>query len=88
MMKTMTVRDIRLKWPDAERQLVREGEITVTRDGKPVARLLTNVPPAAGRRKRWNPEAHVRWLRRFWATQPAQPPSEPMLAADRADRPL
>ena len=45
-MKTMTVRDIRLKWPEAERALAREREIVVTRDGKPVARILPYEAPS------------------------------------------
>ena len=36
----MSVRDIRLKWPEAERKLATVGEIVVTRDSKPVARIL------------------------------------------------
>ena len=36
IMKTMTVRDVRQKWPEAERSLVIEGEIVITRDGKPI----------------------------------------------------
>jgi len=36
----MTVRDVRQRWPEAERLLGVEGEIIITRDGKPVARLL------------------------------------------------
>lgn len=39
-MKTITVRDVRQRWPEAERSLAEEGEIVITRDGKPVARLL------------------------------------------------
>ena len=39
-MKTMTVRDIRQKWPEAERALAVEGEIIVTRDSKPVAKII------------------------------------------------
>jgi antitoxin (DNA-binding transcriptional repressor) of toxin-antitoxin stability system len=85
-MRRMTVRDVRLKWPEAERQLAAEGEITITRDGKPVARLLPYVPPHGHRRKRWDAEAHLRWLQRFWAKQPKQPSSDELLAADRADR--
>ena len=34
------MRDVRQRWPEAERSLAEEGEIVITRDGKPVARLL------------------------------------------------
>lgn len=82
-MKTMTIRDIRLKWPEAERQLAKVGEIVVTRDSKPVARILPYVAPPKRRRKRFDPEAHMRWLRRFWKGLPKQPSTEEMIAVDR-----
>jgi len=81
----MTVRDVRLKWPEAERRLATEGEIVVTRDSKPVARLLPYVPPAAGRRSRLRPAGQLRWLREFWKGKPKQPSTDALLAHDRAD---
>lgn len=54
-MKTMTVRDVRQKWPEAERSLAEEGEIIITRDGKPVARLLP-IETAPENRPRFDPE--------------------------------
>lgn len=84
-MRTMTVRDIRLKWPEAERQLRAEGEIIVTRDSKPVARLLPFVPARAGKKKRFDPKAHMRWLRKFWSGKAVPPSVDDMLARDRAD---
>ena len=47
----MRVRDIRLKWPEAERALAREREIIVTRDSKPVARILPYEAPERARRE-------------------------------------
>jgi hypothetical protein len=41
----MTVRDVRLKWPEAERILAHDGEIVVTRDSKPVPRILPYRSP-------------------------------------------
>jgi len=38
-MKTISVRDLRQRWPEAERALNIESELVITRDGKPVARL-------------------------------------------------
>lgn len=84
-MRTMTVRDIRLKWPEAERQLKAQGEIIVTRDSKPVARLLPFVPARERKRKRFDPKAHMRWLAKFWAGKAAQPSVDELLARDRAD---
>jgi antitoxin (DNA-binding transcriptional repressor) of toxin-antitoxin stability system len=84
-MKTMTIRDVRLKWPEAERQLAAVGEIVVTRDSKPVARILPWTP-AKARRKRFDAKAHMRWLKRFWAGHPRLGSVDEELAADRADR--
>jgi antitoxin (DNA-binding transcriptional repressor) of toxin-antitoxin stability system len=84
-MRTMTVRDIRLKWPEAERDLRAEGEIIVTRDSKPVARLLPFVPNRVSKRTRFDPDAHMRWLRRFWAGKRKPPSTDELLARDRAD---
>ena len=59
-MKTITVRDLRQRWPKAEAMLEREKEITVTRDGKPVAKLV-RVRQTSEARKRFDPEQHARW---------------------------
>ena len=82
-MKTMTVRDIRLKWPDAERVLAREREIVVTRDGKPVARILPYEPPKRARRERFDPAAQQRWLARFWRRRAPGPSTDELLRRDR-----
>lgn len=67
IMKMMTVRDVRQKWPEAERSLVVEGEIVITRDGKPVARLLpVEVEPP---RKRFDAEEHRRWMKDIWGDE-------------------
>jgi len=64
-MKTITVRDVRQRWPEAERSLAIEGEITITRDGKPVARLLP-VEEELKPRKKFDPEEHRRWREEVW----------------------
>jgi antitoxin (DNA-binding transcriptional repressor) of toxin-antitoxin stability system len=63
-MKTVTVRDLRQRWPETEKALQVENEIVVTRDSKPVARLIRYVesPPV---RKRFDPEAQERWQRKM-----------------------
>jgi antitoxin (DNA-binding transcriptional repressor) of toxin-antitoxin stability system len=58
--KTITVRDLRQRWPKAESMLEREKELVVTRDGKPVAKLV-RVREARAARKRFDPRAHARW---------------------------
>ncbi len=85
-MKTMSVRDIRQKWPEAERLLALEGEIVVTRDSKPVAKIIPFFPPKAKKRKRVDFEKLRKWRERFWKTQPPQPSSDEELARERADR--
>ena len=57
------MRDLRQRWPRAEAMLEREKEIIVTRDGKPVARLL-RVREAKAPRKRFDPRGHARWQAR------------------------
>ena len=56
----MTVHDLRQRWPRAEAMLEAGEEIIVTRDGKPVARLVRFVTPRS-RRKRLDPEAQAKW---------------------------
>lgn len=79
--RPLTVRDLRLHWPLAERRLRREGEIIVTRDGQPVAKL-TAYRQDATPRNRWSAKRHLAWLDRTWKT--AQGPStDELLAKDR-----
>jgi antitoxin (DNA-binding transcriptional repressor) of toxin-antitoxin stability system len=64
-MRTISVRDLRQRWPRAEAMLRAEGEIIVTRDGKPVARL-TPVRAPKKRRKRFDPTAHRAWQKKVF----------------------
>lgn len=64
-MKTITVRDVRQRWPEAERSLAEEGEIVITRDGKPVARLLP-VEPLEDNRPRFDPVANRKRREKLW----------------------
>jgi antitoxin (DNA-binding transcriptional repressor) of toxin-antitoxin stability system len=84
-MTRMTVRDVRLHWPKAEKALAEGEEIVVTRDSKPVARILPFIAPKKPARKRFDPEAHMRWLNRFWKGRSFGPSTDEMLAKDRAD---
>ncbi len=85
-MKTMSVRDVRQKWPEAERLLALEGEIVVTRDAKPVAKIIPFPAPKKTRRPRMDFEKLRKWRERFWKTQPPQPSTDEWLARDRAER--
>jgi antitoxin (DNA-binding transcriptional repressor) of toxin-antitoxin stability system len=59
----MSVRDLRQRWPAAEALLRTEKEIVITRDAKPVARLVRIDEPRTVR-KRFDPVAHAKWQRR------------------------
>jgi antitoxin (DNA-binding transcriptional repressor) of toxin-antitoxin stability system len=63
-MKTITVRDVRQRWPQAEALLQVEGEIIITRDAKPVAKLVRMAERPRARR-RFDPVAHAKWQRRM-----------------------
>jgi antitoxin (DNA-binding transcriptional repressor) of toxin-antitoxin stability system len=84
-MTRMTVRDVRLHWPKAEKALAEGEEIVVTRDSKPVARILPFIAPKKAVRKRFDPVAHMRSLRRFWKGRSFGPSTDEWLARDRAD---
>jgi antitoxin (DNA-binding transcriptional repressor) of toxin-antitoxin stability system len=85
-MKTITIRDLRQRWPEAEAALNTEEEIVITRDSKPVAKLVRFVQPES-KRKRWNPEDHKKWIKKVYGNK-VFPSSDAELAAARADRKL
>ena len=62
-MKSITIRELRHRWPDAERELERRGEILITRDARPVAKLVRVTVPSQIR-SRFDPEEHARWQKR------------------------
>jgi antitoxin (DNA-binding transcriptional repressor) of toxin-antitoxin stability system len=84
-MKTITVRDLRQRWPRAEAMLGREKEITVTRDGKPVAKLV-RVREVETARKRFDPRRHARWQAKVSGQRTVQWVEE-FLIADRPQAP-
>jgi len=63
-MKTVTVRDLRQRWPETERVLQKEHEIVITRDSRPVAKLVRYVEPDKPR-KRFDPVSHGRWQQKI-----------------------
>jgi antitoxin (DNA-binding transcriptional repressor) of toxin-antitoxin stability system len=85
-MKTITIRDLRQRWPAAEAALQVENEILITRDSRPVARLVRISPPKA-RRAAWNPVAHAARIKKIFGHR-VFPGVDAQLAADRADRKL
>lgn len=62
--KTITVRDVRQRWPEAEALLRVEKEIVITRDSKPVAKLV-RIDERSKPRKRFDPVAQGRWQRKM-----------------------
>ena len=99
-MKTITIRDLRQRWPEAEAALEVENEILITRDSKPAAlqiegeilitrdskpvARLVRVASEGPNRSRWNPEEHARWQRRVSGGKSSR--SDAALAVARADR--
>ena len=83
-MKTISIRDLRQRWPEAEAALKMEDEILITRDSKPVAKLVC-VSDGGGKRPRWDADAHARWQKKV-AGQNNDARSDAALAQSRADR--
>ena len=63
-MKTISIRDLRQRWPQAEALLQIEKEIVITRDAQPVAKLV-RIDEREKPRKRFDPAAHARWQRKM-----------------------
>jgi antitoxin (DNA-binding transcriptional repressor) of toxin-antitoxin stability system len=82
--KTVTIRDLRLRWPEMERSLQLENEIVITRDGQPVAKLV-RMAVEKPERKRWNPDEHKKWLKKVWGNKQVSLVNKYLLA-DRDDR--
>ena len=82
-MKTITIRDLRQRWPEAEAALRVEDEILITRDSKPVAKLV-RIPAATSKRPRWNVKEHARWQREISGGTMSR--SDGALTQSRADR--
>ncbi len=83
-MRTITIRELRQRWPEAEAALRVEDEIIITRDSKPVAKLMRVTPPEA-RRSRWRPAEHRKWMRKVFGKK-VFAPSDERLAEARSER--
>jgi antitoxin (DNA-binding transcriptional repressor) of toxin-antitoxin stability system len=83
--KTITIRDLRQRWPEAEAALELETEILITRDSKPVAKLV-RVSAEGSHRPRWNVEAHAKWQKKVAQGKVSR--SDAALAKSRQDRSL
>jgi antitoxin (DNA-binding transcriptional repressor) of toxin-antitoxin stability system len=82
-MTSLTIRELRQSWPAAERALEEESEIVITRDGKPVAKLV-RYSESKKRRPRFDPEKHFAKMLKIQGGK-LLPSIDPIIAADRAD---
>ena len=85
-MKTISIRDLRQRWPETEAALQVEDEILITRDSKPVAKLVRLVQLET-KRKRWNPEEHAARIKKILGNRVFSS-IDKELAEARADRKL
>ncbi len=83
-MKSISIRDLRQHWPRAEAALEVQDEILITRDSKPVARLM-RIQPVTNR-KRWNVANHAKWQKKVARGRISRSDSD--LAESRSDRVL
>jgi antitoxin (DNA-binding transcriptional repressor) of toxin-antitoxin stability system len=83
-MKSVTIRELRQHWPETEKALLAENELTITRDGRAVAKLVRihDPKPQSGR---WNPEGHKKWLKKVWGNSQVRLVDK-YLGAGRAER--
>ena len=84
-MKTITIRDLRQRWPETARTLQIENEIVITRAGKPVAKLV-RLSEAARKRPRWSAEEHAGWQKKVCGGKMSR--SDAGLAQSRSERVL
>lgn len=84
-MKTIFIRDLRQKWPVVERGRKTSGSMLITRNSKPVARLMPLEPAEASARKRFNPAAQAAWLEASWGKESSAPWVDAALQRDRDD---
>ena len=86
-METVTIRELRQNWPAVEKRLAAGGELSVTRDGVPVAQLTAPRPAAAKKmKKRFDPAAHLKLLEEIWGKKPRNFQTDAWLARERAER--
>jgi len=85
-MNTVTIRQVRQSWPEVEKRLAAEGELTITRDSLPVAKLNALRPAKSPQRKRFTAELHARWMKKIWGVHPPSIDSGQILHELRRDR--
>ena len=85
-METVTIRELRQSWPAVEKRLALAGELSITRDGEPVAELRTPAKRPATPDRRFDPDAHLKMLKKFWGKRKLPFTSEQLIAEGRAER--
>jgi len=87
-METVTIRELRQNWPAVEKRLAVVGELTVTRDGEPVATLTPPLPKAVAKKpaKRFTVAEHEKWMKKIWGDEKPSFTSEQVMAEHRAER--
>ena len=63
-MTRFTIRDLRQRWPEVEKAVGEEDEVVITRDGKPIAKVMRFEEPTQQRR-RFDPEKHIAKMKRI-----------------------
>lgn len=63
-MTTFTIRELRQRWPEIEKAVGEEDEVLITRDGKPIAKVLRYEEPIE-KRSRFNPEKHIAKMKKI-----------------------
>jgi antitoxin (DNA-binding transcriptional repressor) of toxin-antitoxin stability system len=84
-MNTITVRDLRQRWPAAERLLEAEHELIITRDGRPIARLV-RLTETTTKRRRFDPQEHGGWQRQVFGQGTTIRWAQAALESGRRDR--
>jgi antitoxin (DNA-binding transcriptional repressor) of toxin-antitoxin stability system len=83
-MTSITIRDLRQRWPEAEKALALHDEILVTRDGEPVAKLVRYTKPKRPGPS-FDPVAHLARLRKASGGK-IYPDSSERISRSRDDR--
>ncbi len=65
-MNSVSIRTLRQNWPETERRLRQEKEILITRNSKPVAKLVLVTDETAKPRKQFDAEENRKWLKEMW----------------------
>jgi hypothetical protein len=83
--KSISVRDLRHRWPEAEKALLSEKEIIITRDAKPIAKLTKWVgePLRSGR---FTPASHRKWQRQVFGQGKTMRSVDEWIEKGREDR--